>query len=43
LSKLVLVVVMFVGRLGPLTVAVAMSRNRPLGSYEYASEDLMVG
>jgi trk system potassium uptake protein TrkH len=43
ISKLVLVAVMFVGRLGPVTVAVAVSRQRPSGTFEYASENVMVG
>jgi trk system potassium uptake protein TrkH len=39
------VLCMFVGRVGPLTVAAAMSRNRPAppGGFRYAQEDVVVG
>ncbi len=41
-SRLLLAAVMFVGRLGPLTVALAVSR-RASGRFAYASENIMVG
>lgn len=41
-GKLVLVVVMFVGRLGPLVIAVAVSRRRT-ADYYYAEENTMIG
>lgn len=41
-SKLVIVLLMFVGRLGPLTVAVAMARRRRV-EYQYAEEEVLVG
>jgi trk system potassium uptake protein TrkH len=39
------VVLMFIGRVGPLTVAAAMSRDRPAppGGFRYAQEDVVVG
>ena len=39
------IVCMFVGRVGPLTVAAAMSRDRraPPGGFRYAQEDVVVG
>ncbi|MBK8176568.1 MAG: potassium transporter [Rhodospirillales bacterium] len=42
-GKIVLIVLMFVGRLGPLTLAVAISRRRPRPAIRYAEEPLMVG
>lgn len=42
-SRLVLVALMFVGRLGPLTVAVALARENPLTDWQYPEEDVMVG
>lgn len=41
-SKLVIILLMFVGRLGPLTVAVAMGRRRRV-EYQYAEEEVLVG
>jgi trk system potassium uptake protein TrkH len=41
-SKVVLTLVMFCGRLGPLVVAVAVSRRRVL-HYHYAEESIMIG
>jgi trk system potassium uptake protein TrkH len=41
-SKLVLSMVMFVGRLGPLVIAVAVSRETAPGYY-YAEEEIMSG
>lgn len=42
-GKLLLVLVMLIGRIGPLTlgIAISMRRRRPL--YEYAKENVMVG
>lgn len=42
LSKLVIIVLMFVGRVGPLVVAVAISGRRHKG-YDYAEEAVLVG
>jgi trk system potassium uptake protein TrkH len=41
-GKLILTLVMFVGRLGPLVVAMAVSRRRVL-HYRYAEENIMIG
>ncbi len=43
LSRLLVVVLMFVGRLGPLTVASALVRERPLDDWRHPEEDVMVG
>ncbi len=42
-GRLLLVGVMFVGRVGPLTLAMAIGRKRGAGVFQYAEEDLMVG
>jgi trk/ktr system potassium uptake protein len=42
-GKLVLAVVMFVGRVGPLTLALAVTARRPQPRYRYAEENLMIG
>ena len=42
-GKLVVAVLMFVGRLGPLTIAYALMRRRPPAKYEYAEERVMIG
>jgi trk system potassium uptake protein TrkH len=41
-SKLVIIVLMFIGRLGPLTLAVALGRRRRV-EYQYAEEEVLVG
>lgn len=41
-GKLVIILVMFLGRLGPLAVAVAASRQKT-AKYRYAEESIMVG
>jgi trk system potassium uptake protein TrkH len=41
-GKLVIIVVMFVGRLGPLAVAVAVTRRKVM-HYRYAEELIMIG
>jgi trk system potassium uptake protein TrkH len=43
LGKLILVVVMFVGRLGPLSIAVALSVREPRSTIQYAEENVMIG
>ena len=43
LGKLILILVMFVGRVGPLTVATAVGRRSPRGKFRYAEENVMVG
>ena len=42
-GKLILVVVMFVGRLGPLSIAVALSGREPRSTIQYAEENVMIG
>lgn len=41
-SKLIVIALMFIGRLGPLTLAVALSRRRRV-EYQYAEEPVLVG
>jgi len=43
LGKLILVVVMFIGRLGPLSIAVALSGREPRSRIQYAEENVMIG
>jgi trk system potassium uptake protein TrkH len=42
-GRLFLVVLMFVGRLGPITVFAAVSREPRSASFEYASEEVFIG
>jgi trk system potassium uptake protein TrkH len=42
-SKLVLVALMFVGRVGPLTLVLAMRPREQRGRFRYAEENVMVG
>ena len=42
-GKLVVCVLMFVGRTGPLTLALAISFRKKRARYQYAEENLMVG
>jgi trk system potassium uptake protein TrkH len=42
-GKLVVVILMFVGRLGPLTVAVAIARQKPAPAVRLAEEPIMIG
>jgi trk system potassium uptake protein TrkH len=41
-GKLVIIFVMFVGRLGPLLIAVAVSR-KTAPPFDYAEESIMIG
>jgi len=43
LGKSVLVLVMFVGRVGPLTIAAVAGRRKKTAKYRYAEESVMVG
>lgn len=44
ISKLLITLTMFVGRVGPLTIAMALSeRGKRKGNYKYPSEDVSVG
>jgi trk system potassium uptake protein TrkH len=42
-SQLVLAATMFVGRVGPLTILVALARQRADQKYEYPTERVMLG
>ncbi|GAB4276409.1 MAG: TrkH family potassium uptake protein [Deferrisomatales bacterium] len=42
-GKLLITFVMFVGRLGPLTMAMAIGKKPGRGKYQFAEESLMVG
>ena len=42
-SRVLVTVLMFLGRLGPLTVATALAREDPTSDWQYAEEDVMVG
>jgi len=42
-GKLIVLVLMFVGRLGPLTVAMAVARTKPRPAVRLAEEPLMIG
>lgn len=42
-GRALVVALMFIGRLGPLTIALALTRKRPEVNYEYAEERVMVG
>ncbi len=42
-SKLILVLIMFTGRLGPLVVAMAIQPSERKGRYQYAEEPVMIG
>jgi trk system potassium uptake protein TrkH len=42
-SKFILVVTMYVGRIGPLTMLYAFSRIEPAGNYQFVEESIMVG
>ena len=42
-SKLVLIALMFMGRVGPLTLILAMSPRQQRGRFRYAEENVMVG
>ncbi|HEY5600149.1 MAG TPA: potassium transporter TrkG, partial [Candidatus Manganitrophaceae bacterium] len=43
LGKLILVVIMFVGRIGPLTLAFCLAERTAKGSYRYPQERVIVG
>lgn len=42
-GKIILIVTMYVGRIGPLALLYAFSRKRPYGKYEYVEESVMIG
>ena len=43
LGRILITIVMFVGRLGPLTVALAVAQQKPRGRFKYVTEEIMVG
>ncbi|MBC7361822.1 MAG: hypothetical protein H5U06_06030 [Candidatus Aminicenantes bacterium] len=43
LSKLILIITMYLGRIGPLTMLYAFSRVKPAGHYQFVEESIMVG
>jgi trk system potassium uptake protein TrkH len=43
LSKIVIILTMYIGRIGPLTLLWAFSRKKSLGRYEYLEETVMIG
>jgi trk system potassium uptake protein TrkH len=43
LNKIVIILTMYVGRIGPLTLLLAFSRERAYGKYAYVEESVMIG
>jgi trk system potassium uptake protein TrkH len=43
LSKTLIIITMFVGRLSPLTLAFALARRGEEGRFQYTEENIMVG
>jgi trk system potassium uptake protein TrkH len=43
LSKVTVILLMYAGRIGPLTLLLAFSRRRALGKYEYIEERVLIG
>ena len=42
-SQVILLLTMFLGRVGPLTIALALSRDRRKGNYKYPKENILIG
>ena len=42
-SRILVTALMFIGRLGPLTVATALAAENPVNDWQYPEEDVMVG
>lgn len=42
-SKILIMALMFIGRLGPLTIALAIARQKPRPALSYAEEQVMIG
>jgi len=42
-GKIIIILTMFIGRVGPLTLLYALSRRKPRGQFEYAEESVLVG
>lgn len=43
LGKVVIILTMYIGRIGPLTLLYAFSRQKAYGKYEYVEESVMIG
>ncbi len=43
LSKIIIILTMYVGRIGPLTILAILSRTKPVGQFEYVEESVMIG
>lgn len=43
MGKVIIILVMFIGRLGPLSIALALSRRPSRARYRYAEENVMIG
>jgi len=42
-GKIVIILTMYIGRIGPLTILFAFSRRKAFGKYEYVEETVMIG
>lgn len=42
-GKIIVMILMYVGRIGPLTVAVAVARQQPKRMIRYVDEQVMIG
>jgi trk system potassium uptake protein TrkH len=42
-GKIVVILTMYIGRIGPLTILLAFSRRRAFGKYSYVEESVMIG
>lgn len=42
-GKIVIILTMYIGRIGPLTMLYAFSRERAFGKFEYVEESVMIG
>ncbi len=43
LGKIVIILIMYIGRIGPLALLYAFSRQKSYGKYEYVEESVMIG
>ncbi len=43
LGKIIIIITMFIGRIGPLTLALAIGQRRESAAYEYPDETVMIG
>ncbi|MBN1272596.1 MAG: hypothetical protein JXB26_10045 [Candidatus Aminicenantes bacterium] len=42
-AKAIIILLMYIGRIGPLTLLYAFSRRKSFGAYEYVEESVMIG